>query len=340
MEVVKPILVTGVAGFVGFHLAQQLLDMGRSVVGIDNLNPYYDVELKKARLANLKASAGFRFQLLNLTDRLHLASLFEQERFDLVLHMAAQAGVQYSLTHPHTYVESNLEGFVNVLEACRQIRVQHFVFASSSSVYGANTRQPFSEHHGVDHPVSLYAATKRANELIGHVYAHLYGLPCTALRFFTVYGPWGRPDMALFLFTKAILEGRPIEIFNHGRMRRDFTYIDDVSAIVTRILLCPATSRQVDVDTVMDPAVGEAPFRIYNIGGHHPVDVMECISILEEALGKKAITQFAKIRPGDMLSTYADITDAQRDFDYSPHTPATVGIPRFVNWYKTYYQIT
>lgn len=334
----RKILVTGAAGFIGFHLSRRLLEKGDEVAGVDNLNPYYDVTLKEARLSLLEKNDAFRFIRADIADRKAMAALFEAERFDIVVNLAAQAGVRYSLENPHVYVESNLVGFTNVLEGCRHRHVQHLVFASSSSVYGANTRMPFSVHDNVDHPLSLYAATKKANELMAHTYASLYGLPCTGLRFFTVYGPWGRPDMALFLFTRAILEGRPIDVFNEGRMERDFTYIDDIVEGVSRIM-----ERIPAPDTAWngarpDPSISFAPYRIYNIGNNQPVNLMDFIAILEGRLGRKAKKRFLPMQAGDVPATFADVDDLMADADFKPATPIEEGIGRFVAWYRDYYR--
>ncbi|PYU93130.1 MAG: capsular biosynthesis protein CpsI [Acidobacteria bacterium] len=330
-------LVTGSAGFIGFYVAKRLLEKGDRVVGLDNLNNYYDVNLKRARLAQLTAVPAFGFVKMDLADGEGVRQLFQAENFDLVVHLAAQAGVRYSLTNPQAYVDANLVGFANVLEGCRSSKVRHLVFASSSSVYGANTRMPFSVHDNVDHPVSLYAATKKANELMAHVYAHLYGLPCTGLRFFTVYGPWGRPDMALFLFTRAILEGRPIPVYNHGKMRRDFTYIDDVVEGVIRVAeRIPEPNPEWCSDRP-DPGTSSAPYRIYNIGNHDPVELIKFIEILENKIGRKAQLELLPIQPGDVPATYADVDDLTRDTGFQPQTLIEEGIGRFVDWYREYY---
>ncbi|MFP4195093.1 MAG: NAD-dependent epimerase [Desulfobacterales bacterium] len=335
----EKILVTGAAGFIGFHLAARLADEGRKVTGIDNLNPYYDVELKKARLAELEKKPGFEFQRLDLCDRDALNDLFKKERFDVAVNMAAQAGVRYSLENPHAYVDSNISGFVNLLECCRHNEVSHLVFASSSSVYGANTKMPFSVHDNVDHPVSLYAASKKANELMAHTYSHLYGLPCTGLRFFTVYGPWGRPDMALFLFTKAILNDEPIKVFNHGKMKRDFTYIDDIIEGVVRIIdKKPAPDPDWSGNNP-DPGTSYAPYRIYNIGNNRSEQLMRFIGVIEEVLGKEARKQFTDLQPGDVPATYADIDDLYDAVGFRPVTPIETGIRRFVDWYRQYYGV-
>ena len=332
-------LVTGAAGFIGFHLAQRLLASGHTVVGIDNLNDYYDVTLKASRLALLEAGPQFRFVRMDITDRDGMASLFEGEPFACVIHLAAQAGVRYSLINPHAYIDSNLSGFLNVLEGCRRQGVRHLVYASSSSVYGANSRMPFSVHGNVDHPLSLYAATKKANELMAHTYASLYGLPCTGLRFFTVYGPWGRPDMALFLFTKAILEGQPIDVYNQGRMKRDFTYIDDIIEGVCRVMeRIPAPDPRWRADCP-DPASSFAPYRIYNIGNNRPVELLHFIDILEKNLRMKAGKNFLPMQPGDVPETYADVDELAADVGFRPKTPIEEGIRNFVTWYRDYYKV-
>jgi UDP-glucuronate 4-epimerase len=333
------LLVTGAAGFIGSHVAHRLLDRGDEVVGLDNLSPYYDPKLKQARLERLMARPGFRFVKLDLADREGIAGLFARERLRRVIHLGAQAGVRYSLEHPHTYVDSNVTGTLNVLEGCRHHGVEHLVFASTSSVYGLNTNMPFSEHRGVDHPLSLYASTKRANELMAHNYAALFGLPCTGLRFFTVYGPWGRPDMALFLFTKNILEGRPIDVFNYGRHRRDFTYVDDIVEGVVRATDRVATANPSWSGERPDPATSSAPYRLYNIGNQTPVELVRYIEVLEECLGRKAEKNLVPLQPGDVPETWADVEDLVRDVDYRPSTPIEVGVRRFVDWYRSYYQV-
>ena len=333
-----PILVTGVAGFIGFHTAMKLLERGERVIGLDNVNNYYDVRLKKARLAKLKPFKGFSFTKLDLANRAGMRKLFAKQPIRRVVHLAAQAGVRYSLVNPHAYTDSNIEGFLNILEGCRHAKIEHLVYASSSSVYGGNTQMPFSIHDNVDHPVSLYAASKKANELMAHCYAHLYRIPCTGLRFFTVYGPWGRPDMALFIFTKAILEGKPIEVYNHGKMRRDFTYIDDIVEGVIRTLDRPATPNQSWSDDKPDPGTSPAPARIYNIGNHQPVELLRFIEMLEQALGKKAVKKLLPIQLGDVPATYADIEDLTRDAGFAPATPIEEGIRRFVQWYREFYK--
>jgi UDP-glucuronate 4-epimerase len=333
------ILVTGAAGFIGFHLSRRLLARGDEVVGLDNLNDYYDPSLKEARLAQLLPHPGFRFVKIDMADREAIPALFERERPQRVVNLAAQAGVRYSLTNPHAYVDSNLVGFVNILEGCRHTGVEHLIYASSSSVYGANKSTPFSIHHNVDHPVSLYAATKKANELMAHTYSHLYGLPTTGLRFFTVYGPWGRPDMALFLFTKAILEGRPIDVFNRGQMKRDFTFIDDIVEGVVRVLArVPQANPHWDA-VAADPGSSAAPYKVYNIGNNRPEELLHFIVVLEEALGKKAEKNLLPMQPGDVPETCADVDDLIRDTGFRPTTPIEVGIRRFVDWYRTYYAV-
>ncbi|MGI9383801.1 MAG: NAD-dependent epimerase [Methyloligellaceae bacterium] len=331
------VLVTGAAGFIGFHTAKALLDRGEQVVGLDNLNDYYDVALKQARLDRLEGRNGFHFVKADLEDREGMADLFAREKPDRVINLAAQAGVRYSLENPHAYVDTNLVGFVNVLEGCRHNDVEHLVYASSSSVYGANTDMPFSVHQNVDHPVSLYAATKKSNELMAHTYAHLYGLPVTGLRFFTVYGPWGRPDMSLFLFTKKILAGEPIDVFNNGNHARDFTYIDD---IVEGVVRTTDTVAQADPDwdsDAPDSATSAAPYRLYNIGNNNPVELMDFIACLEKAIGREAEKNFLPLQPGDVPRTYADIDDLTADMAYTPSTPIEDGIAKFVAWYRDFY---
>lgn len=332
-----PVLVTGAAGFVGFHLARRLLADGREVVGVDSLNDYYDRSLKDGRLELLQGHAGFRFVCMDLVDRARTAALFDEVAPGVVAHLAAQAGVRYSLEAPHAYVDSNLVAFVNILEACRHHRVGHLVFASSSSVYGANPLLPFSEHHGADHPLSLYAATKRADELLAHSYSHLFGLPFTALRFFTVYGPWGRPDMALFRFTKAILAGEPIDVYSHGQSSRDYTYIDDVIEAFTRVLDLPPTPAPDDTARLADPATGTAPFRVYNIGQQSPVPLLRMIEVLETAIGRTAEKRLLPDQPGDVAVTSADGSDLERDTGFRPRVSIEEGIPRFVEWYRGHY---
>ncbi|MDZ7592189.1 MAG: NAD-dependent epimerase [Rubrivivax sp.] len=333
------ILITGAAGFIGSTAALRLLARGDEVVGLDNLNDYYSVQLKLDRLARLTPHERFRFVKLDVADRAGMERMFAEERFDRVIHLAAQAGVRYSLQNPQAYVESNVVGFMNVLEGCRHAKVQHLVYASSSSVYGGNTRMPFSEHDSVDHPVSMYAATKKANELMAHTYSHLFGLPTTGLRFFTVYGPWGRPDMALFLFTKAILEGRPIDVFNHGQMQRDFTYVDDIVEGVVRVLDRVATPNADYRAEAPDPATSNVPFRVFNIGNHHPVPLLDYIGCIEDALGLKAEMNLLPLQDGDVPATYADV-DALRDWvGFTPATDIRTGIGRFVEWYRGYYRV-
>jgi len=334
----KNILVTGAAGFIGFHLSKRLLEDGYHVTGIDNMNDYYDVSLKDARLNELKPYPNFSFFKTDLADLNAIEKIFKDTPFDIVVNLAAQAGVRYSLKNPHAYVNANIVGFVNILECCRHNKIKHLVFASSSSVYGANTKMPFSVHHNVDHPVSLYAATKKANELMAHTYSHLYGLPCTGLRFFTVYGPWGRPDMALFLFTKAILEGKSIKVFNHGKMTRDFTYIDDIIEGVVRVMAKLPEPNPAWSGDKPDPGTSYVPYKIYNIGNNNPVELMKFIEVLEDALGKKAEKEFLDLQPGDVVSTYADVDDLINDVGFKPDTPIETGIERFVSWYKKYYK--
>lgn len=333
------ILVTGAAGFIGFHVAKYLLERGDSIVGLDNLNDYYDVSLKEARLRQLTPRERFTFLHGDLADRRTMENLFAAQGFDTVIHLAAQAGVRYSLVNPQAYIDSNITGFLNILEGCRHNGTAHLVYASSSSVYGANTRMPFSVHHNVDHPVSLYAATKKSNELMAHTYASLFGLPCTGLRFFTVYGPWGRPDMALFLFTRAILEGKPIDVFNEGKMRRDFTYIDDIVEGVVRVTdRTPAPDPEWSGDKP-DPGTSYAPYRIYNIGNNNPVELLRFIEVLEEKLGRKAVRNLMPIQPGDVPATCADVDDLMRDAGFRPKTTIEEGIGRFVDWYREYYGV-
>ncbi|MBA2665776.1 MAG: NAD-dependent epimerase [Trueperaceae bacterium] len=331
------VLVTGTAGFIGYHVAEHLLARGDEVVGLDIVNDYYDPALKEARLARLRRHRGYRHQRHDLADESMIARVFEEARPERVVHLAAQAGVRYSLTNPHVYVHTNVVGFLHVLEGCRHTDVEHLVYASSSSVYGSNTTMPFSAHQSVDHPVSLYAASKKANELMAHTYSHLYRLPTTGLRFFTVYGPWGRPDMAMFLFTEAILKGEPIQVFNHGRMQRDFTYVADVVEGVVRVLdRVPAGDPEWRSDAP-DPATSGAPYRIYDIGNHSPVELMHLIEVLERALGREAIKEFVDIQPGDVPATYADVDDLMRDVGFAPDTPIEEGVGKFVAWYREYY---
>lgn len=333
------VLITGAAGFIGYHLARRYLADGYTVVGLDNFSPYYDVQLKRDRVEQLRAERAFQFVELDITARDALPQLLQTEHCDLVLHMAAQPGVRYSLVNPQAYIDSNLVGFGNLLEACRHTPPRHLVFASSSSVYGANTRTPFSVHANADHPLSLYAATKKANELMAHVYAHLYRLPCTGLRFFTVYGPWGRPDMSLTLFTRAILAGQAIEVFNEGKMERDFTYIDDIVEGVVRLARAVPTPDPVWSGNAPDPATSTAPYRLYNIGNHQPVSLLRLIALLESTLERKAITTFLPMQPGDVQSTIADVDDLTETIDFHPTTSIEIGVQRFVAWYKKYYHV-
>jgi UDP-glucuronate 4-epimerase len=335
----KNVLVTGAAGFIGFHLARRLLASGCRVVGLDNVNPYYSVALKEDRLRQLESHAAFSLARVDLADRAAVERVFGENRFDVVVNLAAQAGVRYSLENPHAYVDANLVGFVNILEGCRRHGVGHLVFASSSSVYGANTRMPFSVHDNVDHPVSLYAASKKANELMAHTYSHLYGLSCTGLRFFTVYGPWGRPDMALFLFTDAILKGRPIQVFNHGRMQRDFTYIDDIVEGVVRVMGRLPSPNPAWSGERPDPGSSYAPYKIYNIGNNQPVALNDFIAVIESVLGRTAQKQYLDMQPGDVPATYADVDDLAADVGFKPATPIRTGIERFVDWYRSYYGV-
>ena len=332
------VLVTGAAGFIGFHTARRLLADGETVVGIDNFNAYYDTELKESRWSILAESDRFQGERLNIADRAELEAFFNNIKPTRVVHLAAQAGVRHGVDHPHEYADANLVGMLNVLEGCRQCQVEHLVYASTSSVYGANQAMPFSEHHGAAHPVSLYAATKRANEAMAHAYAHLYGFPATGLRFFTVYGPWGRPDMALFMFTKAILAGEPIPVFNDGKLARDFTFIDDIVEGLVRVLATPATKNEAWAYSQADPASsGVAPHRLFNIGCGNPVKLMDFIAMLEDALGKKAIIDFQPMQPGDVQATYADIDASRRDLGFEPRIPIDEGIPKFVDWYREFH---
>ena len=333
------ILVTGAAGFIGSFVARKLLDRGDIVVGLDNLNDYYDVDLKKARLARLQADDKFEFVKLDLTDRAEIEHLFKMHKFDRVVHLAAQAGVRYSIENPHAYIDSNIVGFLHILEGCRHHGIEHLVYASTSSVYGANTLMPFSIHQNVDHPLSLYAASKKANELMAHTYASLYQLPVTGLRFFTVYGPWGRPDMALFLFTKNILAGKPIDVFNHGRHKRDFTFIDDIAEGVVRSLVKIATPNPQWNSDKPDPGTSLVPYRIYNIGNNQPVELLHYIEVLEDCLGRKAEKNMLPLQPGDVPDTYADTTDLIAETGYQPETSVEEGVRRFVEWYLDYYQV-
>ena len=330
----EPILVTGAAGFIGFHVTRRLLERGRSVVGLDNLDPYYDVRLKEARLKQLAGFSGFGFERLDIADRAGMAALFSARRFSVVVHLAAQAGVRHSLSDPHAYVDANVAGFLNVLEGCRNQHCRHLVYASSSSVYGANTETPFRTSQPADHPLSLYGATKRANELMAHAYAHLFAIPATGLRFFTVYGPWGRPDMAMWRFTAAVLEGRPVQLFNHGRMRRDFTYIDDAAEAVLRILdRAPRGDPQWSGEHP-DLSRSRAPWRLYNVGNSRPIDVGEVLRLIEEAAGRTAQRELMPMQPGDVAETCADVADLEREFGFRPNTPIEEGVRRFVAWYR------
>jgi UDP-glucuronate 4-epimerase len=335
---VNPILVTGAAGFIGFHVARRLVEAGREVIGVDNLSPYYDPKLKEARLTQLAGAKNFKFVRLDLADRAATATLFAEHRFPLVIHLAAQAGVRHSLIDPHAYVDANLIGFVNILEGCRHQGCRHLVYASSSSVYGSNTRMPFRTSDNVDHPLSLYGASKKANELMAHSYSHLFNLPTTGLRFFTVYGPWGRPDMAMWIFAAAISAGKPIKLFNHGKMRRDFTYIDDVVQAVVRLIDRPALADPKWSGEAPDPASSSAPWRVYNIGNNHPVELLDVVALLERALGKKAIRELVPMQPGDVPATYADVDDLMRDVGFKPATPIADGVTRFIAWYKDYHR--
>ena len=333
------ILVTGAAGFIGFHTANALLARGDEVTGLDNLNAYYDVRLKEARLAQLEGKPGFRFVRADLEDRAAIAAMFEAGRFDRVVHLAAQAGVRYSLENPHAYVDANIQGFLNILEGCRHTQAGHCVFASSSSVYGANTAMPFSVHQNVDHPLSLYAATKKANELMAHTYAHLYRLPMTGLRFFTVYGPWGRPDMSMFIFTSKILKGEPIDVFNDGQHMRDFTYIDDIVEGVVRTLDHVASPDPKWSSDEPDSATSSAPYRLYNIGNNNPVELMTFIRCIETAVGREAIKNYLPLQPGDVPKTYADVDALQAAVGFTPRTPIETGVARFVTWYRGHYGV-
>ncbi len=334
----QKVLVTGAAGFIGFNLSKRLLDSGCTVSGIDNINDYYDVNLKKARLEQLTSHDNFSFYKTDLSDKQGLEEVFKKDSYDVVVNLAAQAGVRYSLINPGAYVNSNIVGFVNILECCRHNNVKHLVFASSSSVYGANTKMPFSVHHNVDHPVSLYAASKKSNELMAHTYSHLFGLACTGLRFFTVYGPWGRPDMALFLFTDAILKGEPIKVFNHGKMQRDFTYIDDIVEGVARVMAKPPEPDSGWNGDAPDPSTSYAKYKIYNIGNNNPVELIRFIEVIEESLGLTAKKDFQDIQPGDVPATYADVDDLINDVGFKPATSIEDGIQRFIAWYKEYYK--
>ena len=334
------ILVTGAAGFIGAALTLRLLKRGDEVIGIDNLNDYYDTNLKLARLETILHYANFKFIKIDISDKTKIEALFENEKFDNVMHLAAQAGVRYSISNPHAYIDSNIVGFLNILEGCRNNKIKHFVYASSSSVYGANTKMPFSVHDNVDHPVSLYAASKKTNELMAHTYSHLYGLATTGLRFFTVYGPWGRPDMSLFKFTQNILEGKPIDVFNYGNHRRDFTYIDDIVEGVLRVIDNPAQKNNHWDGNCPDPGTSLAPYRIYNIGNNNPVSLLNFIETLEKCLGKEAKKTLLPIQQGDVPDTYADVSDLISDFDYKPDTILEIGVRNFVEWYKNFYRKT
>jgi len=335
----EKVLITGVAGFIGFHLAKRLLDEKKIVLGIDNINNYYDPSLKEARLSILKDYDNFKFFKNSLEDSTEIKNIFLDNNPDIVVNLAAQAGVRYSLENPRAYIDSNIVGFLNILEGCKKTKVKHLVFASSSSVYGGNTNMPFSVHDNVDHPISLYAATKKANELMAHTYSHLFGLPCTGLRFFTVYGPWGRPDMALFKFTKAILEDRPIDVYNYGKMKRDFTYIDDIIEGVIRVMQkVPKGDPNWDSNNP-DPSTSSAPYKLYNIGNNNPVELSYFIEVIEKNLGKKAKKNLLPLQPGDVIATYADVSDLEKDVGFKPSTPLEVGIANFIDWYKKYYKV-
>ena len=333
------ILVTGAAGFIGMHVSQLLLARGDTVIGIDNLNDYYDPQIKRDRLARITPHANFRFVLMDVADKPAMDKLFADERFNRVIHLAAQAGVRYSLVNPQAYIDSNVVGFMNVLEGCRHSKVQHLAYASSSSVYGGNTAMPFSEHHNIDHPVSMYAATKKANELMAHTYSHLFKLPTTGLRFFTVYGPWGRPDMALFLFTKAIIENRTIDVFNHGQMVRDFTFVDDIAEGVVRVIDRSATADAAFDAGQPDPASSNAPYRVFNIGNSDPVKLMDFIEAIEKAVGKVATKNFMPLQDGDVPATFADVSELSAWTGFKPATPVVDGVGRFVRWYRDYFKV-
>lgn len=332
-------MVTGAAGFIGFHLVQRLFAMGYQVVGLDNLNDYYEVTLKQDRLRILRLNPTFQFHQVDLTDKKNVDALFQETKFDYVVNLAAQAGVRYSLTNPYAYLDSNVTGFLNILEACRKNKPAHLVYASSSSVYGANTKMPFSVHDNVDHPLALYAASKKSNELMAHAYSNLFAIPTTGLRFFTVYGPWGRPDMALFLFTKAIIEGKPIEVFNNGKMKRDFTYIDDIVESIVRLITKPAQPNPNWTGSAPDPGTSFAPYRLFNIGSNRPVELLDFISAIEEKLNRKAIMNFLPLQDGDVPATYADVSDLGAEIGFSPSTPIKKGVGEFVDWYLDYYKI-
>src|SRR6187399_380073 len=334
-----PILVTGAAGFIGFHVANRLLSEGRDVVGVDNMNAYYDPALKEARRIELAKSSRLRFVKLDLADRAGVATLFKEHRFHYVVHLAAQAGVRHSLVDPFAYIDANLTGFTTILEGCRHNGCRHLLYASSSSVYGSNTKMPFSVHDNVDHPLSLYGASKKANELMAHAYAHLFKLPSTGLRFFTVYGPWGRPDMAMWIFADAITRGQPIRLFNHGKMRRDFTYVDDVVESVVRLIDRPAAADPSWSGERPDPSRSAAPWRVYNIGNNEPVDVPHVVDLLEQALGRSTKREMFPMQAGDVPATYADVDDLMRDVGFRPSTPIAVGIAKFVSWYRAYHKL-
>jgi UDP-glucuronate 4-epimerase len=334
-----PVLVTGAAGFIGYHVARRLLENGRQVVGLDNMSAYYDPKLKEARLAELSKLKGFQFVKLDLADRAGMAALFKEHRFPFVVHLAAQAGVRHSLVDPFAYVDANLVGFTNILEGCRHNGCRHLLYASSSSVYGANTRMPFSIHDNVDHPLSLYGASKKANELMAHAYANLFGLPTTGLRFFTVYGPWGRPDMAMWLFASAIIAGRPIKLFNHGNMRRDFTYIDDVVEAVVRLVERPPAPNPNWSGEAPDPGSSGAPWRVYNIGNNNPVELLEVVRLLERSIGKKAKRELLPMQPGDVPATFANVDDLMREVGFKPSTSVADGVARFIEWYRAYHRL-
>jgi UDP-glucuronate 4-epimerase len=335
----RKILVTGTAGFIGFHLAKALLAKGESVIGVDNVNDYYSVQLKRDRMALLADEPRYEFHETDVADRPAVKRLFETHQFERVVHLAAQAGVRYSLTNPQAYIDSNLVGFGNILEGCRHSGVGHLLYASSSSVYGSNKTQPFSTQHNVDHPVSLYAATKKANELMAHTYSHLYGLPTTGLRFFTVYGPWGRPDMALYLFTKAIFEGRAIDVFNHGKMRRDFTYVDDIVEALARLVDVVAASNPAFDAFDPEPGTSQCAYRVFNIGNNQPVELGRFIEVLEECIGKQAIKNYLPLQPGDVVETFADVSDLEAIIDFRPSTSIESGVSKFVEWYRKYHQV-
>jgi UDP-glucuronate 4-epimerase len=333
------ILVTGAAGFIGFHVCLRLLRAGQVVHGLDSVNDYYDVRIKEARLKQLREHKTFTFHKVELADQAAVAAVFAAHKFEYVVNLAAQAGVRHSLTHPRAYTDSNITGFLHILEGCRHHGVKHLVYASSSSVYGLNTTMPFSVHHNVDHPVSLYAATKKANELMAHSYSHLYSLPTTGLRFFTVYGPWGRPDMALFLFTKAILEGKPIDVYNEGKMKRDFTYVDDIVEGVVRVIHRPASPNPEWRSDAPDSATSRAPYRLYNIGNHSPVELLRFIEVIEECLGKKAVKRMLPLQAGDVPTSFADVADLTRDVGFTPNTSIETGVRHFIDWYRGYYRV-